>query len=106
VRHVQLRIGPNRADVYVREAAPTNYRRNTREQVMAADSLYTYFRLFYCTVFCLRRVLFRPRLGPGLRPGAIPRGLGKNDSIPPVLKCGFTLIFEVEVQNPGLRPLR
>jgi hypothetical protein len=25
----------------------------------------------------------------------------KNDSIPPDLKCGFTLIFEVEVQKPG-----
>jgi hypothetical protein len=31
----------------------------------------------------------------------------KNDSIPPDLKCGFTLIFEVEVQKPGgIAPLR
>jgi hypothetical protein len=33
---------PNRANVYVREA-PTNYRRNPRKQVKAADSPYSYF---------------------------------------------------------------
>jgi hypothetical protein len=25
----------------------------------------------------------------------------KSNTIPPDLKCGFTLIFEVEVQKPG-----